>query len=115
LHEFFNVLLPSWIGRAPEDLAVVVAALVVIIMALEKALSLANWVLPTYLAEEMILAVRSQLFRHAQRLSLAYHETRGSSDSLYRIVNDAPALHGIVVWCLLPITISVMTLAAMVY
>jgi ATP-binding cassette subfamily B protein len=112
---FLDFLLPSWIARTPGSLAWVVAAMVVIIMALDKMLSLANWVLPTYLAEEMILAVRSQLFRHAQRLSLSYHETRGSSDSLYRIVNDAPALHGIIVWCLLPIVTSVLTLCGMLF
>jgi ATP-binding cassette, subfamily B, bacterial len=115
LPDFLNFLIPSWIDRTPGNLAVMVAVMVVSIMALDKALSLANWVLPTYLAEEMILSVRSQLFRHAQRLSLSYHEIRGTSDSLYRIVNDAPALHGIVVWCLLPIVTSVLTLCGMLF
>lgn len=115
LPAFLDFLLPSSISRTPENLAWVVAVLVVLTMALDKVLSLANWVLPTYLAEEMILSVRSQLFRHAQRLSLSYHETKGTSDSLYRIVNDAPALHGVIVWCMLPILTSVLTLLGMLF
>jgi len=112
---FVDFLVPSSISRTPANLAWVVAVMVVIVMALDKAQSLTNWVLPTYLAEELVLTVRSQLFRHAQRLSLAYHETRGTSDSLHRIVNDAPALHGIIVWCLLPIVTSTLTLLGMLY
>ena len=115
LPQFLDVLIPSSIGRTPENLAWVVAALVLVIMALDKAVSLANWVLPTRLAQELVLGVRSQLFRHAQRLSLSYHEIRGSSDSLYRIVNDAPALNGIIVWSLIPIVTSVLTLIGMSY
>ena len=115
LPAFLNSVLPAWIGRTPGNLIWVVAVLVVVIMALEKFFGLANWVLSTYLGEELILAVRSQLFRHAQRLSLSYHEIRGTTDSLYRIVNDAPALHGLVVWCVLPIITSVLTLCGLLY
>ncbi len=112
---FLDALVPSRIARTPENLTWVVAILVVVIMSLDKAIHLANWVLPTHLAQGLVLSVRAQLFRHTQRLSLSYHEIRGTSDSLYRIVNDAPALNGIIVWSLIPIVTSVLTTAGMLF
>ncbi len=40
----------------------------------------------------MTLDVRARLFRQMQRLSIAYHDTMGASDSAYRTLNDAPML-----------------------
>src|SRR6266699_6572184 len=37
----------------------------------------------------MTLDVRARLFRQMQRLSIAYHDTMGASDSAYRTLNDA--------------------------
>lgn len=115
LPDFLEFLLPDFISRTPEKLAWVAAGLIVVVVGIEKCVAMANWVLPVQVAERIVLGVRSQLFRHAQRLSLAYHETRGTSDSLYRIINDAPALNGIVIWSVLPIITSFLTLCGMLY
>ncbi len=49
-----------------------------------------TWLLQTYAGEGMVLDFRARLFAHVQRLSLAYHDTRGMSDSSFRIEYDAP-------------------------
>ena len=50
------------------------------------------WLLETYTSESLVLDFRARLFSHVQRLSLSYHDTKGSSDSVYRIQYDAPSI-----------------------
>jgi ATP-binding cassette subfamily B protein len=62
----------------------------------------------------MTLDVRARLFRQMQRLSIAYHDTMGASDSAYRTLNDAPMLRSFGIDNIIPLTASVLTLAAMI-
>ena len=62
----------------------------------------------------MTLDVRARLFRHMQRLSIAYHDTMGAADSAYRTLNDAPMLRSFGIDSLIPLTTSVLTLGAMI-
>ena len=52
--------------------------------------------LQTRTGERLTLDFRGRLFRHVQRLSLSFHDTRGSHDSIYRIQYDAEAMQHIV-------------------
>jgi ATP-binding cassette subfamily B protein len=58
--------------------------------------SLVSYVLQTRTGERLTLDFRGRLFRHVQRLSLSFHDTRGSHDSIYRIQYDAEAMQHIV-------------------
>ncbi len=62
----------------------------------------------------MTLDVRARLFRHMQRLSIAYHDTMGAADSAYRTLNDAPMLRSFGIDSMIPLTTSILTLAAMI-
>jgi ATP-binding cassette, subfamily B, bacterial len=62
----------------------------------------------------MTLDVRARLFRHMQRLSIAYHDTMGAADSAYRTLNDAPMLRSFGIDSVIPLTTSILTLAAMI-
>jgi len=62
----------------------------------------------------MTLDVRAHLFRQMQRLSIAYHDTMGASDSAYRTLNDAPMLRSFGIDNIIPLTTSILTLAAMI-
>ena len=62
----------------------------------------------------MTLDVRARLFRQMQRLSVAYHDTMGAADSAYRTLNDAPMLRSFGIDSLIPLTTSILTLAAMI-
>ncbi len=62
----------------------------------------------------MTLDVRARLFRHMQRLSIAYHDSMGAADSAYRTLNDAPMLRSFGIDSMIPLTTSILTLAAMI-
>jgi ATP-binding cassette subfamily B protein len=91
------------------------AALMVIVGVLQHAVGFVNWLVQTYTGERMVLDFRSQLFQHVQRLSLAFHDRRGTGDPTYRIQNDAPALSQIAIRAVIPSITAVLTLAGMLY
>src|SRR6266849_4189102 len=62
----------------------------------------------------MTLDVRARLFRHMQRLSIAYHDTMGAADSAYRTLNDAPMLRSFGIDSMIPLATSILTIAAMI-
>jgi ATP-binding cassette subfamily B protein len=55
------------------------------------------------------------LLRHAQRLSLTYHDTKGTSDSIYRIQYDAPAIQWVVIYGLTPFVTASLILVGMIF
>ena len=61
-----------------------------------------------------MLDFRARLFAHVQRLSLSYHDARGSSDAAFRIQYDAPALQYITINGFLPLGSAVLTLCGMI-
>ncbi len=75
--------------------------------------ALASWYLQTYTGEKLVWDFRAQLLQHAQRLSLTFHRSQGSSDFCYRIQHDAPQIQNVVLQGLLPIGTSVLTLGGM--
>jgi ABC-type multidrug transport system fused ATPase/permease subunit len=75
-------------------------------------LSVINSYLDSKLEQSMILDLRSDLFDHAQRLSLAFHDERHSGELMARINYAASAL-GTIVMAFPPIAQSVLTLIGM--
>jgi ATP-binding cassette subfamily B protein len=108
-------LLPPAVSRSGTDLLVLVAAMVMVIAALGQLQDLATSVLRTYTGERLVLGFRARLFRHVQRLSLAYHDVRGTYDSTYRVHYDATALQNIITDGLIPSFVSSVTVAGMIY
>jgi ATP-binding cassette subfamily B protein len=93
---FVDAFLPASVVSTSIALLVVVAALQVLIVLLTELQSLVSYVLQTRTGERLTLDFRGRLFRHLQRLSLSFHDTRGSHDSIYRIQYDAEAMQHIV-------------------
>jgi ATP-binding cassette, subfamily B, bacterial len=87
---------PDSIVSSTIALLVVVAVLQVLVVLLSELQSLVSYVLQTRTGERLTLDFRGKLFRHVQRLSLSFHDTRGSHDSMYRIQYDAEAMQHIV-------------------
>ncbi len=124
---FDNILdsrpLPSLIQTiAPDALAnttsgriILVAALVVVVAFLTHFRESASNVLSIYTAEKLVRRFRADIFRHVQRLSLAFHDTHGTSDSTYRIQYDAMSLQQIAVEGLIPSVTSGLTFISMIY
>ena len=61
------------------------------------------------------MRLRSRLFRHAEGLSLAYHDQRGTADSAYRIQYDAQSVQDVAVAGLIPFVTAALTIAGMIY
>ena len=69
--------------------------------------------LRSYTGDRMVLGFRAKLFGHVQRLSLSYHDKRGTADSVYRLQNDAVALQYLTIDGIIPMATAVVTLGAM--
>jgi ATP-binding cassette subfamily B protein len=109
----YTTVLPSNAGIT--SLAVITAVLMVAVAALVKAQAVAVRLLETHTGERLVLDFRARLFAHMQRLSLAYHDSNGTVDSLYRLQYDAPAIQSIAVNGVMPFVSAVLTLVAMLY
>src|ERR1043165_4510326 len=72
------------------------------------------WVLGTYTGEKLVLNFRKLLFDHIQRLSLAYHDRKGSSDSMYRIQWDTMSVRSLLLGQLSSLLSSSLTLVSMI-
>jgi ATP-binding cassette, subfamily B, bacterial len=111
--QFLGALLPS---AATGAGLLVFAVLLLVMIALSNQLhAMATSLLHTYTGEKLVLAFRAQLFRHVQRLSLSYHDTKGTTDSTYRIQYDAPAIQWILVDGIVPFISAGFMLAGIIY
>ena len=111
---FLNALLPI-AATFHTILLIFAAGLSVAIALLGQFQELGGGLLRTFAGERMVLDFRAQLLRHAQRLSLSYHDTKGASDSTYRIQYDAPSIQYIAIDGFIPFVTAGCTLVGMIY
>ena len=110
-----DALLPIGAWRTPSAMMAVVAALAILIALATQLQSAAQKYLIALAGERLQLDFRARLFRHLERLSLTYHDTIGTSDSLYRIQQDAPAIRFIIIDGFIPLLSSAAMIAGMIY
>jgi ATP-binding cassette subfamily B protein len=114
LPEAVQAKLPA--GTASSNIILAIAiGLLLLVALLEQLQSLADSLLRTHTAERMVLSFRAQLFRHVQRLSLVYHDRKGTADAAYRILWDTPSVRFVTIDTLPSLVAAVFTLVAMVY
>jgi ATP-binding cassette, subfamily B, bacterial len=111
---YLRALLPDSLINSDSGLLVTIAVLLVAIAVVQQVLRLATTVLQAYTGERLVLDFRAKLFEHVQRLSLSYHDARGSSDAIYRIQYDALAIQKIAVDAMTPLVTAVFTVVGMV-
>lgn len=109
-----RILPAAAIASSGSRLVVVIAMLFLIALATQIQWA-CSWLLSTATGERLVLRFRSKLFDHVQRLSLAFHDSRGSADTTYHIQYDAPAIRWILIDGVIPLTTSVLKLAGMIY
>jgi ATP-binding cassette, subfamily B, bacterial len=115
--------LPGWLAAVvPPSLAesssgMLIVAVVLILgtTILSQLRGFAAAMLDTYAGEKLVLAFRTELFQQTQRLSFAYHDRKGSTDSLYRIEYDAPAIRWVTVQGVIPFVNAILTVILMAY
>lgn len=106
-------MVPAGIEGSVDRLLIFTAALVVVIAVLVRLHSVATSLLRSYTSEKIVLDFRARLFRHAQRLSLAYHDRIGTADSIYRIQYDSNSLQYVAIDGIIPFVTATVTLVGM--
>ncbi len=106
-------IVPDGIEGSPTRLLIFAAILVVVIALLVQVQTVATSFLRSYTSERILLDFRARLFRHAQRLSLAYHDRSGTSDAIYRIQYDANAIQYVIIDGIRPFVTAAITLVTM--
>ncbi len=115
LPRFLNRVLPASTTRSTAAVLAIAVVLLLGIAALENLFALANSFLRTWTAEKLLLDFRARLFSHLQRLSLGYHDLKGTTDSVYRIQYDTASMQYLIIDGLGPFVTSVIALLAMFY
>ncbi|NIQ15762.1 MAG: ABC transporter ATP-binding protein, partial [Candidatus Dadabacteria bacterium] len=115
LPDFLNIFVPNSWSRSKLSLLLFAAIFQVLIILLSELQRLSNYALETITGEKLTLSFRALLFRHAQRLSLTFHDSKGTSDSIYRIQYDSPSIQWIMIYGFIPFISSAVMFLAMIY
>ncbi len=113
--DFIDAVLPAFVTRSDTSVLVFAAVLLVSVALSRQLQELMSRMLSAYTGEKLVLGFRERLFRHVQRLSLSYHDMKGTTDSTYRIQYDAPAVQHVAVDGVIPLLTSAVTFSAMLY
>ncbi|HYD21797.1 MAG TPA: ABC transporter transmembrane domain-containing protein, partial [Flavipsychrobacter sp.] len=111
---FISFILPDDITQSIAAIAITAGVLYILVALLENSINVVEWVLETYIGEKLVLNFRTTLFNHIQRLSIAYHDSKGSSDALYKLQWDTVAIRSFLLGNLAPLISSTVTLLAMI-
>jgi ATP-binding cassette subfamily B protein len=115
LPPLLEALFPAAVTGSPGGLLILAALLVVALALLSQLREFGMSVLSAYTSEQMLRGFRAKLFGHLQRISLSYHDSKGTADSIYRIQYDATALQNIFISGVVPFVTSAITLTSMIY
>jgi ATP-binding cassette subfamily B protein len=115
LPAFLAVVVPAWVGQSPLHLLGIAAVLQILVVFLSQLQGVAGHVLRTHTGEGLTMDFRAQLFRHVQRLAFAFHDSRGTADTIYRIQYDAPSIQWLTIYGMIPLITATVTLSSMIY
>jgi ATP-binding cassette subfamily B protein len=115
LPELLALVTPAPLATPFWGLLGLVVLLQVIVVLLSQFQELASYVVSVRTGEAMTLGFRARIFRHVQRLSLAFHDSRGVADSIYRLEVDAPSLQYLIVYGVLPAIAAAIAIVTTVY
>ncbi|MFN2540432.1 MAG: ABC transporter ATP-binding protein [Mycobacteriales bacterium] len=98
------------LGLSHEGALVVAVALTVALFLLSGSLGLLQTMVLYGLAQQLISDLRERVFGHLTRLSLRFHDERGSGDSVYRVANDTYAVQSVLLDGLVPLSSAALAL-----
>ena len=110
---FLEGIVPSSIQESTNALLIFSVVLLIAVELGSQVQSMSKSLLRTYTGERLTLHFRAQLFRHAQRLSLTYHDRKGTADANYRIQSDATSISSVAVDGVIPFVSAGITFVAM--
>jgi ATP-binding cassette subfamily B protein len=111
---FIDRMLPGFMTESNTAILAFAAILMVAVVMAKQLQGLGLSLTQTYAGEKIVLGFRAKIFRHVQRLSLAYHDSKGTSDSTYRIQYDAKSISDVAISGVIPFFTSGFTLVSMV-
>lgn len=111
---FLRPWVPESVAASDFSLLVLAAGIYLLIAFLNQVQTLVSYALYTIAGEGLLLSLRRRLLEHAQRLSLSFHDSKGTAESLYRIHEDARSIQWVIMDGLLPIVSSCVMFVAMV-
>jgi ATP-binding cassette subfamily B protein len=111
---FLLAVLPHQFVASSGAILLVATGLVIAIALLDQLRGFFATILGSYAGEQLLLGSRARLFTHVQRLSFAYHDSKGTADSIYRIQNDTYSFQWILLNALTPLIGAVFTLIGMI-
>jgi ATP-binding cassette subfamily B protein len=100
-------------GLEPGTLAGLAALLVLVVAGGRAGLAYLSTVALALAGNRVLTEVRADLYRHIQRLSLAYHSRTRSGDLITRLTGDIGRLQEVTVTAMLPLAANVLTLVGM--
>jgi ATP-binding cassette subfamily B protein len=115
LPAWLAALTPDWVAGSVSGKLLLAGAIVITVALAGYLCAFASWVLQAYTGEKLTLDFRAKLFARVQRLSLDYHDRKGTMDSVYRIERDAPSLQSLAVNGIVPFVAGGVSLLAMIY
>jgi ATP-binding cassette subfamily B protein len=105
--------LPDGTSDSTTSLLQFAVGLVLVVALMGCLQTMISAILRAWVGEKLLLEFRSRLFRHAQGLSLAYHDVRGTADTHYRIQKDAASIQDLLIDGALPLAGAALTVLFM--
>ena len=115
LPDLLRLITPEPLTASFWGLLGLVVLLQVMVVLLTQLQELASYVFSVRTGEAMTLGFRARIFRHVQRLSLSFHDSRGVADSIYRLEVDAPSLQYLIVYGVLPAIAAAIAIVTTIY
>lgn len=107
---------PGWmapLGESRLGLLVAGCAAYLFFHLLSEFISVAHTQMQVGIGQRLVFDLRQEMFAHLQNLSLRYHLSQGTGETIYHLENDAYCVDSLTLGGALPIFSSAMTLAAM--
>jgi ATP-binding cassette subfamily B protein len=101
-------------GLAPGALLLAACVALVVIYAALGAFTVVSNYTTIRIGQRMVRDLRSDLYAHLHRLSMAFHSRAQAGDLLYRVTADTFALQSLTMNCLFPATSALILLTGMV-
>ena len=112
---FLSTVIPVNIADSKEFMLLIVAVLIILITLLSQLQSLGAYLFKSYIGAKIVLDIRRRLLYHAQMLSLTYHDTKGTADSIYRIQYDVMSVQNVIIYGIPSFITLSLTFAGMVF
>ena len=111
---FIKMFFPSNFEFTFKAVVIIAASFVILMALIDAVYGTVYWLLDSYTGEKLVMRFRTLVFNHIQRISLAYHDRKGTSDSLYRLQWDTTAIRSLLMGSLSSMISSFVTLISMV-